>query len=115
VSALPPRLKSVIWVQAFLRRCSGQGLYGAVLHKGAEEAGSIFVVINHLDGTYELLGPPPGPAIDENGDRRFARETSTPCDWPEARRKIDQKRKYDPDIWVVEIEDRTSLAGLTPE
>ena len=54
------RLKAEIWVHAFLRRSFVQGMYGAVLRKGAAEAGAIYVVINRLDGTVRMLGPPPG-------------------------------------------------------
>jgi hypothetical protein len=36
-------LKTAIWVQAFLRRCNAEGLYGAVVKKGADEAGALFI------------------------------------------------------------------------
>ncbi len=48
-------------MSAFLRRTMVEGLYGAVLHKGAEEAGAVFVLVNHLDGTCHLFGPAPAP------------------------------------------------------
>ncbi len=114
MSATPPRLKSAIWVSAFLRRCEVGGQFGAVLHKGAEEAGAVYVVINHLDGTHDLLGPPPGPSMNDDGERLFAKEFSSPVDWPTLRDKLDRRRKHDPDVWVVEVEDRHGLAGLTP-
>jgi hypothetical protein len=114
VSATPPRLKSTFWVSAFLRRCEVAGKFGAVLHRGAEEAGAVFVVINHLDGTHHLLGPPPGPSINDEGERLFVNEFAAPVDWPTLREKIERHRKSDPDIWVVEVEDRTGLAGLKP-
>jgi hypothetical protein len=109
------RLKSEIWVAALLRRCQGQGLYGAVIHKGAAEAGAIYVVINHLDNTYDLLVPPPGPAYDEAGERRFASHFAKPVSWPEASAVVARQRKFDPDLWAVEIEDRHGLADLTIE
>ncbi len=115
MSGEPPRLKSAIWVSAFIRRSEINGKFGAVLNKGAAEAGSIFVVINHLDGTYDLLGPPPGPSINDEGERRFAKEIAQPADWPTIHAKLEQKKKFDRDIWIVEIEDRTGLAGLEPE
>jgi hypothetical protein len=114
VSATPPRLKSAFWVSAFLRRCEVAGKFGAVLNKGAEEAGTVYVVINHLDGTHDLLGPPPGPSINDEGERLFAKEFTNPVDWLTLREKLERKRKIDPDIWVVEVEDRTGLADLTP-
>jgi hypothetical protein len=45
------RLKSNIWVSAYVRRCDVEGAFAAVRRKGAEEAGAIFVKVNRLDGT----------------------------------------------------------------
>ena len=107
------RLKSAFWVQALLRRCEVEGKFGAVMKKGAEEAGAVFVCINHLDGTYDLLGPPPGPSIDGEGTRLFAKLTLVPEAWPEIDAKLKAQEKFDADIWVVEIEDKKGLAGLS--
>ncbi len=107
------RLKSEIWVQALLRSNQVAGRFGAVLHKGASEAGAVYVVINHLDGTCTLLGPRPGPSYDSEGQRLFRSETPHPVPWSDIAAKIERTRKFDPDIWVVEIEDRTGMAGIT--
>ena len=106
------RLKSEIWVAALLRRCAAQGLFGAVINRGAEEAGAIYVYINHLDGTYDLLGPPPGSSHDGDGQRQFVKEFPEPVDWTIASTHVAKQRKFDPDIWAVEIEDRKGLAGI---
>jgi hypothetical protein len=106
------RLKSAIWVSAFLRRSMVAGLYGAVIHKGAEEAGSVYVIINHLDQTCHFFGPAPGPAYDENGERRWVEELKYPASMPDILAVIDKKRRFDPDFWVVEVEDRKGTAGL---
>ncbi len=108
------RLKSEIWVHALLRRCAVQGLNGAVLHRGAEEAGAVYVVINHLNGTHHLLVPPPGPAYDAEGERQFELAFPELRAWPPLSDYIAKLRKSDPDIWVVEIEDRDGMAGLKP-
>ena len=106
------RLKSDIWVASLLRRCSSQGYFGAVIHHGADEAGVIFIYINHLNGTYDLLAPPPGPAYDENGERRFVKECDSPAEWAKVSGIVEKRRKSDPDLWAVEIEDRNGLAGI---
>src|SRR3954469_16372246 len=69
------RLKSAIWVAAYIRRCNVEGLFAAVRRRGAEEAGAIFVKLNRLDGTAELFGPAPQTAFgaDPPTDRMFAR------------------------------------------
>jgi hypothetical protein len=108
------RLNSEIWVQALLRRCQTEGKFGAVLNKGSPEAGSVFVTVHHLDGTYSLLSPPPGPAYDKDGERRFMLNPPRRLSWQEVRETVDRHKKFDSDIWLVEVEDRDGLAGLVP-
>ena len=72
------RLKTALWVAAYLRRCQVEGISGVVRRRGAEEAGAIFVRISRLDGTSELFGPAPQSAFDaaQGATRAFTRE---PC------------------------------------
>src|SRR6516162_2450370 len=58
------RLKSAVWVAAYIRRCHIEGAFAAVRRRGAEEAGAIFVKLNRLDGTAELFGPGPKSVFD---------------------------------------------------
>jgi hypothetical protein len=104
------RLKSGIWVAAYLRRCAVEGVFAAVRRRGAEEAGAIFIKINQLDGTGTLYGPAPQTAFDEArpADRMFiavvGRETPTPEVDIEAR--LARELRFDPDLWIIEVEDR---------
>ncbi len=109
------RLKSALWVQALLRQNAIAGRFGAVLRRGASEAGTIYVVVNHLDGTNHLFGPPPGSAIDEHGDRQWIAELAPPASSEAVGTFIAKRVKFDPDIWVVEVEDRAGTAGLTTQ
>jgi hypothetical protein len=59
------RLKSGIWVQAYIRRCAIEGAYAVVRRRGADEAGAVFVKIDRLDGTADLFGPAPQAVFDE--------------------------------------------------
>lgn len=111
---MTPRLKTELWVQAFLRRCSVEGKNGAVLQRGHSDAGALLVVVNHLDGGHSLLGPAPGPAYDDEGNRRFAQLTDVQLAWPDVAAKIARARSFDEDLWVIEVEDRNGLAGLIP-
>ena len=106
------RLKSDIWVSAFLRQAMVEGHYGAVIRKGAADAGAIYVIVNHLDGTLHLFGPAPGPAFDDRGERRWSAELAPPATQADADAILTRKQRIDPDIWVVEVEDRTGTAGL---
>lgn len=102
------RLKSAIWVAAYLRRCQGEGVFGAVSRRGSEEAGAIFVKLVLLDGTAMLFTPAPQTAYDDSrpSDRVFAASPPAPAE----ERKIDERLQkeigFDPDLWVVEIEDK---------
>ena len=69
------RLKSGIWVAAYLRRCNVEGVFAAVRRRGAEEAGAIFIKVNRLDGTGTLYGPAPQAVFDEA-------QPVGACSWP---------------------------------
>src|SRR3954468_1775201 len=104
------RLKSAIWVAAYIRRCDVEGLFAAVRRRGAEEAGAIFVKVNRIDGTAELFGPAPQTAFaqDHPSERAFARAVG---DGPVPDAKIEERLareiRFDPDVWIVEVEDKS--------
>jgi hypothetical protein len=103
------RLKSAIWVAAYVRRCNGEGAFAAVRRRGAEEAGAIFIKLNRLDGTAELFGPAPQSAFDEAHptDRAFIRSLGeAPVPEAKVEERIAREVRFDPDAWIVEIEDR---------
>ena len=89
-----------------------QGIFGAVVKKGAEEAGAVHVIVNHLDGTCHLFGPAPGEAYDELGDRRWIAEVSPPQTPADAMALLERRMRFDPDLWIVEVEDQKGVAGL---
>jgi hypothetical protein len=103
------RLKSAIWVSAYLRRCFVEGVFGAVRRRGAEDAGAIFIKVSRLDGTADLYGPAP-QAVFENAQP--AERAFSPClkslPVPEAdiESYLARQIRFDPDLWIVEIEDR---------
>jgi hypothetical protein len=107
-------LKSEIWIQALVRRCNAEGNFCTVVKKGASEAGAIFIVVNRLDGTFHLFGPAPGPAYDDNGDRRFIEELPYPTTEKNIGELLARRRKFDSDLWIVEIDDRHGTAGIKP-
>jgi len=103
------RLKSAIWVSAYLRRCQHEGAYALVRRRGAEEAGAIFIKINRLDGTADLYGPAPQSAFDETHpiDRRFtACLAGQPAADVEIEAYLARQIRFDPDLWVIEVDDR---------
>jgi hypothetical protein len=104
------RLKSAIWVAAYIRRCNVEGAFAAVRHRGAEEAGAIFIKLNRLDGTADLYGPAPQSAFDEArpADRLFtACVNPSPAPEGKVEERMAKELRFDPDAWIVEVEDRT--------
>ena len=104
------RLKSGIWVAAYLRRCNVEGLFAAVRRRGAEEAGAIFIKVNRLDGTGTLYGPAPQSAFDDAqpADRMFSPVVGGAQPAPDAdiEARLTKEIRFDPDVWIVEVEDR---------
>jgi hypothetical protein len=103
------RLKTALWVAAYLRRCNVEGIAAVVRRRGAEEAGAVFIRIDRLDGTSELFGPAPQSEFDAAGDtdRAFVqslKESPAPDAAVEA--YLAREIKFDPDVWIVEVEDR---------
>jgi hypothetical protein len=103
------RLKSALWVAAYLRRCHIDGAFAVVRRRGAEEAGAIFVRINRLDGTSDLFGPAPQSAFEMSpGVERLFSASLAEQPAPDATVEtyLAREVKFDPDIWIVEVEDR---------
>ncbi len=95
-----------------MRKLSGEGKYCTLAKKGAPEAGAIFVIVNQLNGNFRLFGPAPGPSYDDKGDRRFISELPVPATESDVLALLARRKKFDTDLWVVEVEDRDGTAGL---
>lgn len=109
------RLKSGIWVAAYLRRCQIEGAFAAVRRRGAEEAGAIFIKINRLDGTADVYGPAPQTAFSDArpADRAFTACLKVmPAPEADAEAYLARQINFDPDVWIVEIEDRQGRSFL---
>lgn len=99
------RLKSEIWVKAYLRRCAGAGVPCAVVRRGDADAGVIYVKISRLDGTAALFGPAAAGLADDATDRRWSLVAEAAAD-ADIEARLVREALLDPDLWVVEIEDR---------
>jgi hypothetical protein len=95
-----PRVTSDFWVGAYLRRLSMFNIPAFVVSKGDLTAGAIFVKLNTLDGkaalyqrTYDTDGRRPWMILSEG-------------DETEVDAVLDRQRGFDPDLWVIEVEDR---------
>ena len=99
------RIRSDIFVSALTRRVFNDGGYAAVVIKGSDASGAIFVRQRFRDGLETLYGPTPQAFIEveDRDDRLFeARLTRVEPETTEA--LIARETKFDSDLWLVEIE-----------
>ena len=110
------RLKTELWVKAYLRQRQAAGAFAAIVAHGHDDAGAVLIRISRLDGSSALYGPAPMSFSGDqgaDGERRFARLHEP--DWladPAVDGLIARQRSYDSDLWVVEVEDRAGAHGL---
>jgi len=101
------RVKSGIWVAAYIRRCQAEGVPAVVVRRGDEAAGAIFICVDRLDGTVEVYGPAPAGAEGSESERRWMSCLhSSPANSAEAADYLARQSRFDSDLWIIEIEDR---------
>ena len=95
------RLTAEFWVGAYLRRLQRFDIPAFVTRRGDNTAGAVLIKMNTLDGqaslwqrSYDLM----------TGERRWMML----ADGPEAEIDAAATRQagFDPDLWVIEVEDR---------
>jgi len=95
------RLTAEFWVHAYLRRLALTDIPAFVTSKGDVTAGAVLIKLNTLDGravvyqrSFDLM----------TGDRAWMVLSEG------AEQEVDiaiaKQRSFDPDLWVVEVEDR---------
>jgi hypothetical protein len=105
------RLKSGLYVSALIRRCESAGVQAFLVRRGAEEAGAVFLKVNRLDGTCFVLSPAQRAMLGEDEiGRAWTRPLGESADDAKAAEYFARQLKFDPDIWIVEIEDRDGRA-----
>jgi len=111
-------LKSEIWVKAHLRRCFTSGLTAVVVNKGAPEAGAIHVQVTMSPDQLRVFSPAPGPTYNDDGTRNWAQPLGElPVTAQVANDYFARQRSFDPDIWIIDIDDRqgTGLLDITTD
>ena len=104
-------LKTSIWAAALVRRAEVGGAFAAISRKGDPDAGAVLVKVATLDGQARLYAP----AQNGEGERVWLDLSTGPLGREE--RAIDEyarrRASEDPDLWVVEIEDKAGRTFLT--
>jgi len=98
------RLTAEFWIGAYLARLRLAGIPAFVTARGDATAGAVVVKINTLDGQARAFAR----STDATGARVWTEIAAGPE--PEVDAALSRQRRYDPDLWIVEVEDR---AGRT--
>lgn len=99
------RLKSEIWVSAYLRRCQAEAVPVVIVRRGDAAAGAIFISVDRLDGTVCLYGPAPAGLEGGDTDRSWICCLDAVSS-PESSIYLARQLEFDPDLWIIEVEDR---------
>lgn len=95
-----PRVTSEFWVRAYLARLRLADIPAFVTARGDAMAGAVLVKSNSLDGRAR--------AFARRSDMEGARVWLPLAEGPEAEvdAALARQRGYDPDLWIIEVEDR---------
>jgi hypothetical protein len=100
------RLKSELWVKAYIRRCEHEGASAVLVRRGDEDAGAIYIKVSRRDGTADLFGPAPAGLDTAREERRWVPcLANQPAAETEADAYLARQIAFDADIWIVAVED----------
>ncbi len=98
---MAPRLTTRFWVDAYLTRLRLQDIPAFVVAHGDDTGGAVLVKLATLDGqaivfqrSFDLM----------SGDRKWV-ELSAGIE-RDVDAAVARQREFDPDLWVIEVEDR---------
>ncbi|WP_319824922.1 DUF1491 family protein [Thalassovita sp.] len=95
------RLTARFWVDAYLTRLRLFDIPAFVVSHGDDTAGAVLVKLNTLDGLAAVYQR----SFDLMTGERTWMELSKGNE-PEVDAAIRRQRGFDPDLWVIEVEDR---------
>ena len=96
-----PRLTAQFWVQAYLTRLRLADIPAYVVVHGDDTAGAVLVKLSTLDGQACAFQRSFDPTTGARRWDRLAEGAESAVDAAIAR-----QRGFDPDLWVIEVEDR---------
>ncbi len=95
------RLRAGVWVAAYLARLRVEDIPAFVVRRGDETAGAVLVKASTLDGRAKAFQRSFDPMT---GARTWM--VLAEGEEPEVDAAVARQRRYDPDLWVIEVEDR---------
>ena len=95
------RLTTDFWVQAYRARLEQLNIPAFVTARGDATAGAVLVKLNRLDGTAQVFQR----SYDLLADTRTW-VTLSEGEESDVDSAIERQKATDPDLWVIEVEDR---------
>jgi hypothetical protein len=96
------KLRAKLWVQAQIRLCDISSIAVTIPRKGDPDAGSVILKLDRLNGEIDLYTQ----SRTGDGEPAWLRAGGTgSISEAEAGDYIRRQIDFDPDLWVVEIED----------
>lgn len=102
-------LSTDVWVAALIRRAEIGGAFATVVRRGDDRAGSVIVKAFDTTARRARLY---SEAFGVDGERLWVQPVESE-DERELDAYVERQRGYDPDLWVVEIEDREGRHFIT--
>lgn len=106
---MTPRITTELWISAYRKRLQLLEIPAFITKKGDETAGAVLVKMNTLDSnaqlfqrSYDLDGNRVWSILSE-GDEKSVQEAAL------------RQQSFDPDIWVIEVEDKDGRHLLNEE
>jgi len=93
------RLRSKIWVQAYLKRLEIQNIAAYVTAHGDDHSGAILIKVIKMDGSAQLYQKTFDLQSNKNAWVRISEGFEKEID-----SLLEKQKVNDPDLWVVEIE-----------
>lgn len=104
------RLRAEFWVRAYLRRLELANIAAYVAARGQPDSGAVMVKCATLDGQARLYTR----RFDYLADAELWSVLSEGAE-AEVDESIRKQRRFDPDLWVIEIENRDGRTLLDEE
>lgn len=101
------RLTTRFWVDAYLARLRLSDIPAFVVAHGDDTAGAVVVKLSTLDGQARLFHR----SFDLTSDARVWAVLSAGAE-AQVDDAIARQRRFDPDLWVIEVEDRAGRSLL---
>ena len=103
-------LTTGLWVSAQVRLCDRAFIPATVVRKGDPDAGVVLVKVNRFEQGVTVYAQ--ASTMDDEPELEQRGTGPAPVSEPEADAYIARQVAYDPDVWVLEIEDRKGAYTL---